>query len=214
MLGVMFGSLHSYYNLGLLLKSYPAITPPAPKTKYVEVLGADGALDLSKVLTGYVQYHRRTLTMEFNIIGPRKSWPEKHSEIMDALHGEDVEIVLDDDPEFCYTGRVSVKGYDPQKVTSGVTITADVEPYKTRIEPTKTTLTVSGSLTETIAGSKKPVIPTITASSAMEMTFGGVTYSLAVGENSFPDVVIRNGDNAFTFAGSGTVILEYREGRF
>ena len=133
---------------------------------------------------------------------------------MDALHGEEMEIILDDDPEFCYTGRLSVKGYDPQKVTSGVTITANVEPYKTRIEPTKTTMTVSGSLTETIIGSKKPVMPIITASSAMEMTFGGSTYSLAAGENSFPDVVIRSGSNVFTFTGNGTVILEYREGRF
>lgn len=214
MLGVTFGKRHSYYDMGLLLKRYPKITPPKPKTKFVEVLGADGALDYSKALTGYMLYHRREITMEFTITGPREEWPDKHSEIMDALHGEEMEIVLDDDPEFCYTGVLSVQGYDPQKVTSDVTITMDAEPYKTRITPTKKILTVSGSLTKTIEGKKKPVIPRITASSAMGMTYGGVVYALEAGENSFPDVVIRQGDNAFTFTGSGTVILEYREGRF
>ena len=214
MLGVTMGGKHSYNDMGLLLKSYPVITPPSPKTKYVEILGADGALDLSKVPSGYVHYHRRTITMEFSIMAPREEWPEKHSEIMDALHGEEMEIVLDDDPEYFYTGILAVAGYDPQKVTSGVKITADVEPYKMRTETTRRTVTVSGTHKATITGSKKPVIPSITASSAMTMTFGGVSYALEAGGNIFPDVVMRSGINAFTFEGEGNVILEYREGRF
>ena len=214
MLGVMFGDKHSFHDLGLWLKSYPEITPPVPKTKYVEVMGMDGALNLSKVQTGHMQYSRRTITMEFSILKPRDEWPEKHSEILDLLHGEEMDLILDDDPEFCYTGLLSVSGFDPQKVTSGVTITMDAEPYKTRIETTTKSFTVSGSLTATIDGDKKPVIPTITASSTMQMTFGGISYSLAAGKNVLPDVVIRKGSNTFTFNGSGSVTFEYREGRF
>ena len=214
MLGVMFGSRHSFYDMDLLLKRYPKISPPLPRIKKVEVPGMDGELDISKALTGHLQFNRRTIEMEFTIMGPREEWPETHSEIMDALHGEEMEIVLDDDPEYCYTGTLSVSGFDPQKVTSGVTITADVEPYKTRREATRLTFTASGSLTETIIGKRKPVCPLITASAAMQMTFGGVTYALAKGENLFPDVVIRNGENTFTFKGTGSVTLEYREGRF
>ena len=48
MLGVTIGDKHSFYELGLWLKKYPEITPPVPRTKYVEVMGMDGALDLSK----------------------------------------------------------------------------------------------------------------------------------------------------------------------
>lgn len=214
MLGVTFGDKHSFHDLGLWLKKYPEITPPVPKTKYAEVMGMDGALDLSKVLTGHMQYHRRTITMVFSILGKRDEWPEKHSEIMDSLHGEEMDLILDDDPEYCYTGTLSVSAFDPQKVTSGVTITMDAEPYKTRIETTTKSFTVSGSLTATIDGSRKPVIPTITASSAMQMTFGGAVYSLARGDNILPDVVIRKGRNTFVFTGSGTVAFKYREGRF
>lgn len=214
MLGVTFGDKHSFHELGMWLKKYPEITPPAHKTKYVDVPGADGALDLSKILTGHMQYSRRTITMEFIILAKRDEWPEKHSEIMDLLHGEEMDLILDDDPQYCYTGTLSVSGFDPQKVTSGVTITMDAEPYKTRIETTTKSFTVSGSLTATIDGDKKPVIPTITASSAMQMTFGGLSYSLVKGENVLPDVVIRKGVNTFVFNGSGTVAFEYREGRF
>ena len=214
MLGVTFGDKHSFHELGLWLKKYPEITPPVPKTKFVEVMGADGALDLSKVQTGFIQYNRRTITMEFSILGERETWPEKHSEIMDLLHGEEMDLILDDDPLFCYTGRLSVSGFDPQKVTSGVTIVMNAEPYKTRIEATTQSFTVSGSLAATIEGDRMPVIPTITASSSMQMTFGGIAYSLAAGENILPDVIIRKGSNTFTFEGDGTVAFEYREGRF
>lgn len=214
MLGVTFGDKHSFHELGLWLKKYPEITPPVPKTKYVEVMGMDGALNLSKVQTGHMQYHRRMITMEFSILAERETWPEKHSNIMDLLHGEDMDLILDDDPEFCYTGTLSVSAFDPQKVTSGVTITMNAEPYKTRIETTVQSFTVSGSLTATIDGRKKPVCPLITASAAMTMTYGGASYSLKAGKNTLEDVIIREGSNAFTFKGSGSVTFEYREGRF
>lgn len=215
MLGVMIGSRHSYFSMGLLLKKYPKITPPAPRTKYVEVLGTDSTLDISKIQTGRILFDRRTITMEFNIMGPRSEWPEIHSGIMDELHGMEKEIILDDDPEYCYTGRLSVSGFDPDKVTSGVTITASVEPYKTRLKATIRSVTVSGSRTERISVSRKPVIPLITASTAMKMTFGGVAYDLAAGENTIPDVILyHDADNTFVFTGDGNVTLEYREGRF
>ena len=215
MLGVTFGGKHSYNDMGLLLKSYPVITPPSPKTKHVDILGADGALDLSKVLTGYLQYNRRTITMEFSIMAPREDWPAKHSEIMDALHGEEMQIVLDDDPNYCYTGILSVEGFDPQKVTSGVKITADVEPYKLRKTMTSRIVPCRGTRTETIAGGKMPTVPTIISStSTVSMSFGGKAYTLQTGENIFPDIVLRNGDNIFTFSGTSDIEIIWREGRF
>lgn len=214
MLGVMFGNKHSFYDMGLLLKKYPEISPPSPVIKQIEVPGMDGLLDISKILTGYVLYKRRTIRMEFSILGPREGWPEKHSEIMDALHGEEMEIVLDDDPEFCYTGRLIVEAFDPDKVTSGVTITADVEPYKTRMQTARRSIDVAGSHTATIECSRMPVVPTITASTAMTMRFCGVAYPLSVGANVFDEVIMRRGKNVFEFTGTGSVTIEYREGRF
>lgn len=215
MLGVMFGNKHSFHDMGLWLSKYPEISPPAKKSKLVEVLGLDGALDISKSLTGYVQYNRRSMRLTFAIMAPRAEWPEVHSDIMDALHGQEMSIILDDDPEYCYTGSLSVEAYDPQKVTSGVTITADIEPYKKRLKNTTRSFTVSGSLTAAITVERMPTVPTITADAAMSMTFGGNAYSLEAGENIFPDVILRHdAANTFEFTGDGTVSFEYREGRF
>ena len=214
MMGVTFGDRHSYHDMGLWLTKYPQITPPSPKTKYVDVPGSDGALDLSTVLTGTMQYERRAMTLEFAILADREAWPEIHSGILDALHGREMDIILDDDPEYCYTGRVSVSGYDPGKVTSAVTITADVEPYKTRIETTTKSFDVQESLTVTIQGKRKPVCPIITASDDMIMTFDGNAYALTSGENVLDDVILREGSNVFTITGSGSVSFAYREGRF
>ena len=214
MLGIMLDDKHSFHDLKLWLKSYPKISSPTPKTKFVDVPGADGALNMSKTLTGYMHYNRRTFTAEFTIIAPRAHWPEIHSEILDLLHGREMSISLDDDPEYCYTGLVSVQDPDPDKVTSSITITADVEPYKTRREDTHKTVNVNSSAVLTITGSRMPTVPKIWSSTAMSMAYGGKTYALASGDNLFPDVIIREGSNTFTFTGSGTVTLEFREGRF
>ena len=44
--------LKSYDDFGLIQKSAPEVTPPAPKTNYVDVPGANGSIDLSEALTG------------------------------------------------------------------------------------------------------------------------------------------------------------------
>lgn len=213
MLGVMLGKLHSYFDLGMLLKRYPQISPPEPKTKTVDIPGADGVLDLSRALTGRLQYKRRTIQMDYTLLARREHWSEMHSRILDALHGKVLDIILDDDPEYCYTGSVTVQGYDPGKVTSDVTIRADVEPYKTRISPTRVSIDVSGSKAATIQGSRKPVCPVIRSSAGMQMACGGKTYALCEGENQIDDILLTEGANAFSFTGDGTVVLEYREGR-
>lgn len=215
MLGVMFGKKHSYYDLGIWLTKYPEITPPTPKMSFVDVPGMDGALNLSKVLTGHTMYNRRTMQLEFAILAPRVMWPDVHSEIMDTLHGQEMSIILDDDPEYMYTGTLAVQAYDPGKVTSGVTITADLDPYKKRLKDTIKSFTVNGSKEATIRVERMPTVPVIAASAAMTMTFGGKSYSLTAGANEFDDVILRHDQvNAFTFTGSGDVSLSYREGRF
>ena len=212
-LGVTIGGKHTWWDWGLVLRQYPEITPPSPKTKIISIPGADGVLDLSTALTGYVLYENRTITFEFTIMKPRDMWPATYSEILDHLHGRELEIIMDDDREHYYKGRVQVTTHNPEKVTAGITLKANVEPYKTRCLVEQRSATITGSGTLTIVGKRKPVIPTIKATADMKMTFGGRTYDLTAGENRLPEVVMLEGENMFTFTGTGTVTFEYREGR-
>lgn len=130
MRGVTFDSKHSYWDWGLMLKSSPKITSPAPKTHYVDIPGMHGSLDLTEALTGKVQYKNRKISLEFVTVASREAWAATYSDILSALHGRLTEIILDDDPLHYYTGRVTVG--DPERDGKIVTIkmTAEVEPFK------------------------------------------------------------------------------------
>lgn len=217
MQGVMFGNKHSFHNWRLMLRSRPVISPPTPKTVYVDVPGADGSLDMTDTLTGYTQYKNRKISFEFVVMAGRAEWPAIYSEIMDALHGKVLEIVFDDDPHYFYKGRVTVGKWEAENVmASTITMTADVEPYKTSrfSDPTYKNLTVDGSRTVTVRGTRKPAVPTFIVSADMQVSFKSNTFTLAAGENIFPEIVIRQGENLFEFTGDGTVSIVYRGGRF
>lgn len=134
MRGITFNKKHSYWDWGLLLKSPPKITSPEPKTHYVDIPGAHGSMDLTEALTGKVQYKNRTIEAEFVTLAGREDWSAIYSDILSVLHGQMVEITLDDDPTHYYKGRVTVG--DPERDRKHVTIklTAEVEPFKKSYE--------------------------------------------------------------------------------
>lgn len=56
------------------------------------------------------------------------------------------------------------------------------------------------------------VIPTITVSEDMSVTFRNKTYQLYTGEQQISDIVLRDGENTMVFTGTGTVEIEYTKG--
>jgi phage-related protein len=128
--GMIFGEKHTYRDWGLLLKSRPEISPPSPKLKLIKVPGSNQVIDLTESLTGEVKYETRQITAEFFIVDNRGRWPLLYSEILTYLHGKSIRIIMDDDPNYFYTGRVTVGELVPDKKTAALTITAEVEPYK------------------------------------------------------------------------------------
>lgn len=134
MRGVKFDSKHTYWTWGLMLSSAPVITSPVPKTHYVDIPGAHGAMDLTEALTGKVQYKNRKITMEFVTMAGREDWSAIYSDILSTLHGQAVRITLDDDPLHSYTGRVTVGDPERDKAVVRVRMTAEVEPFKKSID--------------------------------------------------------------------------------
>lgn len=130
MQGVTFGTYHSYRAWGLLLKHMPVITQPKPKEKLVEVPGSDMVLDLTEALTGKVHYSQREIKCTFLTMASRSRWQKIHSDVMDAVHGKRLNIVLDDDPDYYWLGRVYVGDPSSDKGAMTFDITATVEPYK------------------------------------------------------------------------------------
>lgn len=130
MQGVTINKKHSYWDWGLCLKTMPVVSPPKPKTKLIDIPGTDGALDLSKILTGKMHYERREITCTFLLLCDRERWPLVYSEVLNHIHGQTVEIILDNDPEYCYTGIAEIAKWSPDQHVAEMVIKASVDPYK------------------------------------------------------------------------------------
>lgn len=130
MQGVIFGDKHTYRDWGLITKTRPNVSPPVPKLKLIQVPGSDHVIDLTEHLTGQVHYEPRTISFEFVMMAERGRWASLYSEIMTYLHGKRIKIVMDNDPNYYYIGRVTVGDLEPGKATAELKIQAQVEPYK------------------------------------------------------------------------------------
>ncbi len=120
-------------------KSRPFVSPPQVKTEYVDVPGADGALDYTEVLTGRPRYANRTGQWDFIVDNGYRNWSDLYSDILMKLHGKYFDnIVLEDDPYYKWKGRLSVSGQFGNKDYSAITIQYNLDPYKRSIESEET----------------------------------------------------------------------------
>lgn len=125
---------HTWNTWHLIPTSRPVILPPEPKTLYTDLPGGNGKLDLTPALTGYVTYDNRTGSIEFIVANGYLSWELTYQNILNAIHGRRVFMVLDDDPNWFYQGRVTVNEWKSDKDYSIITLDYDLYPYKR--EPT------------------------------------------------------------------------------
>ena len=130
MRGVTFDNVHSYNAWRLMLKSAPEISPPEPKTYYVDILGAHGQMDLSEALAGKVLYNNRKIKLEFIYAEGRNEWTFiYYGQILNELHGKVKTIKFDDDPFSTYKGRVTVGTPDVYKGCITLPVTVECEPF-------------------------------------------------------------------------------------
>lgn len=142
MKGVKFGNFHSYDTWGLL-RTAKEIGSPSVKEKKIDIEGADGDLDYTEVF-GSVKYGNRTLKFEFQKAMKPSELVSLASDIQDAIHGQKMAVTLDDDPDWYYHGRVSVKDFSWKKGIGTISIEVDAEPYKLKKEKTRHIAVLSG----------------------------------------------------------------------
>ena len=129
--GMTIGEKHTYWDFDMITKSPAVISPPIPKTNIIDIPGSDNVIDLTESLTGQVHYERRKITGVFVISGDPEKQNNVYTDVLNHLQGQRMKIVLDNDPEYYYTGRVQVKKWEPGQFYAKITIEADVDPYKT-----------------------------------------------------------------------------------
>lgn len=228
---ITFGDKNTWDDWHLIPKTRPLVNPPPAKTHSIDIPGGDGTLDLTEALVGRPVYGNRTGSWEFIAENGFKPWHLLFSEIMSYLHGQSMRAVLEDDPDYYYSGRFTVNGWNSGEQYSTVTIQYDLYPYKMEIaDPDSDWLwdnfnfetgvireysdrDVDGSLTIMIIGDVMSMPIVITASAPMTVTIGGQTFDLVAGTNRIRGSAIQNCVTPMIFTGNGTVTVVYRGGK-
>lgn len=225
---VTFGTKNSYDDFGLILTDKD-IGFPEPKLEEVDVIGADGVIDLSEVLNDDIKYNTRKLQFTFTVLKGNKYWASTVADVANYLHGKKLRIQMDFDPAYYYTGRCKINSFKTSKRLCTITIDAECEPYRLDINGNGekwlwdtfsfqngfirvNAVTVNGSLQVNLQNQRKIVSPTFTCSTAMTVTFDGVTYNLPKGKTQVLGIRLQYGTNYVTFKGNGTVKIEYQGG--
>ena len=129
--------VNTWEDWHLVPSSRPVIVPPKVQTKYVDIPGADGSLDLTDYLAGRPTFANREGTIEFTVLNNynieryKYNWSRLYSDIMDYLHGKRKLMILEDNPHYYYKGRFSVDSWATDQHNSKITIGYNLWPYKT-----------------------------------------------------------------------------------
>ena len=214
MKGITFGNYHSYDAFQLILSS-KTIGTPSPKTDTIDIPGGDGVLDLTEYF-GDTKYGNRKLSFDFSSVVIPEDFMSLFSMVQNALHGKKMNIILDDDPGWYYTGRISVSEWKADRNIGTLVVDCDCEPYKHQISPTVVSRSISGTSTISLTNSRKRVVPEVkvTSGSGLTFTFGsGSVWTLSSGSYLLPELELVEGNNTVTVSGTGTITFTYTHGK-
>ena len=214
--GTTFGTLHSDRDLNLI-QQHVEVEPAQPKTNYIDIPGADGSKDMTEALGVGVKYKDRAITWTFALY-PGDNWSNRQRLVSNALNGKACDIILDEDPEYYYKGRLAVSNHKSDGMLKQITVKAVCRPYKLKQQPTTVSrddLTANYKAL-TLENDRKPAVPSITVSAETTLSFNGNTYTVGPGEHVLPEIQLAEGVNTLkaklTAAESGSISVAYQEG--
>ena len=210
----IFDKFNTWYDWRLILTSKD-VTPPEPKTNYVNIDSMSGTLDLSEALSGEITYNDRTVSATFwTDNGNRKEREKLLRDIRVALHGKKVKIIEPDDPDHYFYGRVSVVAESNNLAYAELEIECTCEPWRYAINDSERRVDVNSSVvTDVIIHNNgvKTLCPTITVTGAVEITYEGSKTSLTAGSYKISDIRLSQGVNIIGVSGNGSATFTYKE---
>ncbi len=224
---IIISGKNTYDEWGLIPTSRPLVNPPEVKTTYVDIPSSHGILDYTELLLWEPPFRRREGSWEF-AVKPGDSWASVYSSLLNYVHGKEHYVILEDDPDYKYQGRLTLNSWKSDPEYSVITIDYSLDPFKYSVRSSEDedwlwddlfdltirygTFTVSGTKYRTfINEGSKAVTPFFTCSAGMTVAFNGVTYTLVAGRNYNANLSLQPGDNLMLFTGTGTVLVSYSE---
>lgn len=229
-------SYHSYDDWGLYITNTDYIGEPKQYTRYIEIPGRNGKLDLSETIAGRQIYTERSINIKLAGTRNKTDWDSIISDMRNDINGKVCQLTFDNDLGYFWRGRVQIKDFqsalnlgkfqidvpaaDPYKYST--TTSADPwlwDPFnfETDMITYIGAITVVGTETVTIPHGYMPVCPELVVSNitspAFEVVVGGNTYTLTSGTNKIPSIMVAGPtDVLLTFNGDAKVSIVYRGG--
>lgn len=227
---------HSYDDWGLYVTNTDCIGEPKQYTKYVEIPGRTGKVDLSESLSGRPIFLSRDIKV--SLAGPKAKtgWDAVISTFRNKIQGHICRIVFDNDALHYWRGRVEIVNFssvldlgkfdvhipeaDPYKYST----TSSTEPwlwdpfnFLTDVITYLPSQQITGSGTVKIPAGNMLTTPELVVADivgdSFTVTYGGTTYNLVQGSNVIPPILV-GGDAEVTLAFTGTAKVQvvYRSG--
>lgn len=110
----------------------PAVNPPGVRTRYVDVPGADGQLDLTELQNG-LKFNMRQGSWKFYINTEYTNFETAYLLLRRYLHGRRHRVSLADDPAWEYEGRFAVGEPSVGQSYPSISVTYALDPRRRRI---------------------------------------------------------------------------------
>lgn len=204
--------MHSYRDLKLILGP-KEIGAPSVKKYLVDIEGADGSIDNTDFFGG-PKFGEATHVFPFTTIVPRSDFLSHYSYVKNALHGQKLPIILDDDPGFYYVGRCYVSKFTAPDGVGIISIECECEPYKYKLQKTVVTRAVDGVEVISLTNARKRAVPEVTITTDTSLNIVFQTYNvwdLGSGSYTLPDLELVEGVNEVTVTGVGNITFTWQE---
>lgn len=129
-----FAGANTWDDWHLIPATRPTVAQAAVNSNFVNIPGREeGPIDMSEYLTGQIMYGSRSGKFKFYVDNDHEYWEDIRMKIVDYLHGKEMKMCLEDDPNFCYKGVFTLEEWESGDWNSSITIDYILEPYKYRI---------------------------------------------------------------------------------
>ncbi len=192
------------------------------KTHLVDKTGGDGSFDMTTALTdGIVRYKDRTFTATLECSeGDRLARRDLIRQMVLQLDGQQLQIVLPDDPDKYLEGRAQVEVNYNDPAHASVTVTAVCRPWLWYQTPYtyKYTATATGKDVRLPNIGGRTVVAELTTEpdangqTSVTVTYGAYSQSFSAGTYIWPELAVPPGGATVRISGKGSISFAYRPG--
>ncbi len=219
---------------GLAVGNNNYIGDPVQETSYVTVPGASAMIDLSEAITNRPIFKHRPISVLLGGKNNRLDWDTIISIYRNEIEGKIVHVTFSNDPNFFWKGRANIANFDRARELGQFEFKIPMaDPYKYDVfnsednwlwDPfdfeygvvryigpvsfSNNSITIPKGNMLTV-----PIFDIETVNGTLSVTANGNTYSLVVGENRFPQLLVAGRQEVMMqFNGQGTGTIKYRGG--